>query len=259
MKYSISLTKDTFLLYEPVFAEIWIKNINSNEVKVQTYSKWEDWVVKDLKGKVYPLPVSRLLAVSSEKIIPAGDSMGGRVDLLVYGIDSQLYPFGVFPVGDYRVQYQVDTNSTGSLAFTVVEPSGKEAEALKLYSEAYTSTRRGVPTNKSRFVEEVQRLELVADRFPNSVYAPAALDRAINVAWNILTDGDLYYRIVMRKMREYGDPSLTGIDDLNFYYKYVKGDMGRFKVQVDSIARTTANPKLSAVAKSALKRLEIEK
>lgn len=180
VSYRASLPKDTFLLYESVIANVWQKNISKETVRIRDFPEG-GWTIYDQNRVNYRVPVVDARAVGEgPKLIP-GDSTGGSVNLLDYGIEDihQPYPYGFLPVNRYTARYSVDTMP---FIFYVVEPSGEEAEALKQYLGAHLPIKA---ENLARFTkleerdsllkEKAKNLLLFAENFPKSTYTPQAL------------------------------------------------------------------------------------
>lgn len=262
VEYRISLTKEIFFIYEPVLAELWIKNPNADTVKIWTQLKWEDWSLQDQNGKYYKLNI-HVTAFPSEIPIPSGDSLGNVRDFRDYGETNpdQPYPYGFLPVGEYKLSYQIgDDRTAPPLTFKVVEPTGEEGEALKSYLDAYKPIQRGenfynastderIRLNK----ESMKKLVAFVDRHPKSVYSAHALESASSKAW-MFGEGGLAYRLETRRANEYGDPTMRHFDFLHMYHVMTRRDTAGYLAELDSIMRKSANPRLKFEARKALER-----
>ncbi len=180
VSYRASISKDTFLLHESVIIDVWQKNVSKDSVRIRDFPEG-GWTIYDQNDKKYRVPVVYMRAIGEEPKLKAGDSTGGPVNLLNYGITDihQPYLYGFLPVNRYTARYSVD-----SIPFTfyVVEPTGEEAEALKQYLDAYLPTNA---ENFSRFTKPEERDSLLKEKaknllrfsesFPNNKYTPQAL------------------------------------------------------------------------------------
>ena len=260
LEYRVSLIKDTFILYEPVVAEMWVKNISQDTVRVLDPTV-ADWIIEDEKGNKYPPKV--LNDVVDQRLSPA-DSFGGTIGIQHHGVSMPPpYPFFSFPVGKYNATFKVK-DFTKIFVFYVVEPKGENAEAIKLYLEAFEpywgeQFSRASPAERIELgKEEVRRLLVVADRYPRSPYANVALTKAISSAWGSAGDAELSHRLTLRALRELPQKNWTYMHFLRAYYE-TKGDALGLNNELDSIIRVNSHPRLTATARQELKKLESKK
>lgn len=261
LEYRISVNKATYLLYEPVIAELCVKNVSNKTAKIY-WNITEGWVIHDQSGKLYRSALHAGMYPPYREIRP-GDSLKETAGIQFYGIIIPgPYRTRTFSIGDYEVYHeQAGKNST--IRFRVMQPEGEEAEALKVYLSAYEPTADEDYANFPRDEqdrlrkEEIKRFQILAGRFPKSVYAMPALNSAVSSAWNGLHDGELAYKINARLMREYPEIYDGGIEFLKLYY-YTKKDKVGYRVELDSIAKANTHSKLTNAAKQALKRLEVK-
>ena len=257
LEYRVTLLQDSFLLYDPVGIELWVKNFGPDTAEVWL-DPMQGWILWDQDGKVYPS--SDHVHYTGPEVISPGDSLGGLTGLSDHGVVLPgPYRHRVLPRGEYKIYYKIDSDSTLPFNFKVVEPQGEEAKALKQYLDAFSPTseekffKTSRPEKRKFFAENVKRLLQFADRYPASTYAVTALSYASTTAWVNLRDRQLVHKIQMKLIRDYPDSRIDHIGYLKFHYI---NNPTAFRAILDSVVKANFHPKLTAKAKEALKKLD---
>lgn len=266
LEYQISLPKDTFFIYEGVSGNVKVKNISSKPIPFE--APWwvsDDWVIIDHNGISYSSKeaIHRVVPLDWEmpKLKPKDSTewITGLSDQGTWDTTS-LYPSIFFPVGKYTARYPPDTIP---FTFYVVEPTGEESEALKVFLDAFYPKRRDVLWKLPReerpplIKESAERFLEMANRYPKSIYAYQALSRAAISFWGTLHDHDRWYQITQRIIREYPSAGWGQISSLRIYYQE-KNNFSGYKNELKDIVKRKDHPKLTETAKKALKNAKKE-
>lgn len=250
--YRIHLIKDTLLLHEHLWVDIWVKSVSEKQV-TSSFTPLIGWTIKDDREKEYPSLVH--VHPLSVKINP-GDSLGGRAGL-GWGYGSSL------PEGNYVLSYWLFGDSVSPLTFSVVKPQGEEAEALEFYLKSYRVMsfvdEVKLPREDFKKLHKDRTTDLIkfVSRFPKSIYAPQALSSAASSAGSVTGDKELAFQLNLRLLEEYSDPFLRGFEFVKFYYK-AKKDPNGYRLELEKIIKTHPDSTLVARAKRALNELEVE-
>lgn len=264
LEYRISLPQDTFLIYQGIGVGLWVKNVSQKNISVEKISYNRNpindnhsWSISDSVGKNYPSNfwADRAFVTPAPMLKPC-DSIGGTMGLSDHGIidNNQLYPYDFFPKGTYTAKYPFDSLP---FIFYVVEPTGEESEALKLFLDAFYPSRRDtlwkLPSEERLPLmrESAEKLLQMADRFPKSIYAYDALTFAALTCWTI-SDHERWYQIQQQIIEKYPSASVGSLSSLMSYYKE-KDDFAGYKNELKNIIKRGANPKLTAAAKKVLR------
>lgn len=259
LEYHVTMLQDSFLLYNPVAIWLGVRNLGPDTAQVW-FDATAGWVLHDQSGRSYSSTVA--VDYAAPRIIQPGDSIGSVTSLSDYGITIP-GPFTspALPVGEYKVYYKIEHDSTPPFTFKVVEPKGEEGKALALYLDAFSPTSGDSffqTKDKERVEllrEHANRLLQVVDRYPKSVYAIDAVSRALSTAWDALYDRKLAFEINARIIRDFPDSRLNGI---GFFKAYYGDDRAAYRATLDSIIKVNPHPKVTAAAKQALKDLKKE-
>ena len=108
----IAFPKDTFLLLEPISAEVWIKNIATDTIQIY-HITFGPWIIQDESGETFnqTADIIRFNPFS----LRAGDSTGKTVSLgrfgwqldLLYPLAPPIKPY--LPAGNYKAYCKPDT------------------------------------------------------------------------------------------------------------------------------------------------------
>ena len=204
LEYRISLSKDTFLLYENIYAQVWAKNVSSIPMQCTLSRLFDFWNIADSKGKKYPPPYISHRSKIAPAIKPQDST--GRIMSFGYGIKDSLnftIP-ALLPTGQYSARHPRDTLP---FIFYVIEPTGEDAEALRQYLDAYSPTklenfiRFSKPEERESLLKEkAEKLFYFSEKLPNSIYTPQALLEAIS-----MTDVEMQHKII-QKLLDYPFP-----------------------------------------------------
>lgn len=262
LEYRISIAKDTFLIYEPIIAKVWLKNLSTKTIQTG-FREGEGWVIRDQSGKNYRKFTHDTYLPPVRELKP-GDSLGGAYGLFDYGViqSKDGYPFWFFPEGGYRAYY-APSGSEMPLIFHVVNPKGEDAEALKLYLAAFSFvwgevgkfSQMSEREKDLRFVEQVKKLYSVGTRYNKSVYGGVALSHANNSAMIIMHNKEIAQQMILELAQEFPDASGWAVNLLEKYYK-TQRDVSTFRTELKKIIQRNANPGLTTAAKEALRKLD---
>lgn len=266
----ISLTKEDYLLYEPIACAVWIKNVSAKPTDV-FFASWSGWVVVDEKGKRYK-PVPMIDHFRPRQINP-GDSLGGQfnpMERLNEGllVSKDAYPRYVLPKGQYHFWYKLYGDSA-FLRFEVKEPRGSEATALKLYLEArgvineYTLSANFPDTGaRNRQREAILKLLQLATKYHNSVYAVPALRLAEVSAVNVVYDSKLRAQIHRRLLQEYPEVAMGFLYYLNLQrsvistYRWGDQRIQKLRSQLFEIIQVSRDEKVQKRAREILNEID---
>ena len=177
---TISTEKDHFLSQEAIWIFINFKNITKDTLRIDRTTICEGLRVEAIQGARVPKYL-RLSGIPSSLVVP-GDSLFDLVDLnTYYGTTGGLYHGWRFiPKGGYRVYIRLPSYRiiSDTIEITVSEPEGEELKAMNLLTEGMRLSETVGGERKAAIAKAYKKFEELVEKYPHSVYAPKALDRA---------------------------------------------------------------------------------
>jgi hypothetical protein len=196
LELEISLSKQTYLLREPIWLDAVLTNISSDTVRSWGMAPpcFESFhiEVRDSLGKklAYTGPMWDYVRGDGFLMDP-NEQYYGCYDLVYLFASSRIhFWFGLIPPGKYSVRGRYDDALSQEIGFEIVEPTGQEREVCQMLVEAFES---GAKTWHFREVverypkssvygetafERLYRGSEFVKQFPNSGYAETSLTAA---------------------------------------------------------------------------------
>ena len=176
--------KDTFLVQEPIPVHYEVKNISDSTMRLSFGMINEDFVIKDQQGRGYATHLRFSFSGVGDSLNP-GENHQGSLDIAGW--------YGVLNIGEYTCYIYTQPSAvlhfpwikSNTIKFNVIEPKGDEKKALDMFLEAeklkYSRDRiHGGRDLKKAELGFIKYQEFV-DKYPNSIYAPSALQAAIGI------------------------------------------------------------------------------
>jgi hypothetical protein len=176
--------KDQFFVHEPIPVHYEVKNISESTVRLSFGMIHEDFVIKDEQGRGYATHFRGSFSGGGDSLRPS-ESHNAIVDVSGY--------YGVTNVGEYTCYIYTQPSAvlhfpwtkSNTIKFKVIEPKGDEKKALDLFLEA---EKLKYSRDKIYGGRDLKKAELgflkyqeLVDKYPNSIYAPLALQEAIGI------------------------------------------------------------------------------
>jgi tetratricopeptide (TPR) repeat protein len=251
--------KTEFLTREPISIRYEVKNVGNSPAVMIFHALKGYFKIKDKRGKVYPNTLSFSYGFACDTLKPNEIFEGSE------GIDSR---YGIVQPGEYICYLESpkwgDTPSAKSneIKIKVKDSEGEEKKALDMFLEAeklkYARGKDGKKDLKKRDVGFQKYQELV-DKYPNSIYAPQALQAAIGIYKYSVNMEEMrkVIQLCLRLIENYPDSYSFGdvSCDLIDIYKALKDKQGAIKTLKELIQKHP-NSKISAEAEIRLKQIE---
>ena len=239
----ITPSKSTYLLRETVLIQYQIKNKGSDTARFWSDEITTNFIVLDSKDRRYKSRVEGYFAYPPPPFKP-GESIEHTVDLDAYG---------PLPIGKYRVYLEIEygaekISKSNTIEFEIVEPSGKEKLAYDELMVADSLYRL------KNFEATCQKWVDISRKYPESVYAPSILSRALTIYK--FTDADKSKLVDLS--REFIDkfPNSHFMNDpLNMLLDYYqsKKDKNGFREELNTLIKKYPGSKVSQLAEQRLK------
>ena len=181
LSLELSLDKETYLLREPVWLDVTLKNISDDTVRIKRFGTpchgLFNIELKDAKGSIIPFTGGTY----NMKWGPGWLSESKNQYYDCYNITSLFNThesllgqiFGLLPVGEYSIKAHYGDTYSNDLTFRVIEPFGQEQEAYKILVDAFDLR------SKKKNDSANQKFHDVKEKYPQSAYAEKGLDQII--------------------------------------------------------------------------------
>jgi hypothetical protein len=245
----VTSSKGFYLSREPILINYEVKNLSDSAICLVFDEITEYFNIKDQLGRGYSNIGTADYASCTDTLKP-DQIFKGYVDLKSR--------YRVLQSGDYTCYVDFYGSKSNVLTIKVKDPTGDEKKALDLYLEAqkldWTRDKDARKWEQAFY----KYLELV-EKYPNSVYAPLALDDALYKA-HVIKDKNIVISVCKNLIENY--PESYYVDDA-FYnlignYK-VLGDKAGAIAYVKGLTEKYPNTKISEKAKYWLEKTEKEK
>ncbi len=169
LSISVSLDKIKYMIFEPVWANIYIKN-NSKKIQLISPDLHDALfaIINAKEGKIIKTWRMHILYAEPRHIkLPPDSSVTFKINLL-----RRLAKKKYLPPGDYIfwIEYGARSNT---VRFVVIEPPGEDSAICHLYLK-YTKMLGGKEAK-----EAIKGLRQIVNDYPNSLFAPKAQENII--------------------------------------------------------------------------------
>jgi tetratricopeptide (TPR) repeat protein len=260
LKIEIWTDKAEFLTHEPIVVHYTVTNIGDSMAYLNFQMIEEDFVIEDENGNRYRSHI-RGTYVGGQLFAP-GETYTDNLD--IGGC------YGVNGVGDYTCYVHsypffysnAEFLNSNTIEFKVIKPKGEEEKALHLFLEAekleWARSEAGGPDLSKEELAFLKYQEL-ADKYPQSVYAPKALYAAVGVYFysRDLKQRRLVIPVCLRLIQEYPESYLfqLAFTQLLHTYEMVKDKEDAVKT-LKELIRKHPDTKISEEAQRRLRQVD---
>lgn len=252
--------KDQFLLYEPIPIHYEVTNTSDSiTFSPNFYETEENFNITDENGRGY---YSHIRSFSqSGSPFPPGESRRATLDIhALYDVENLGEYTCFIPVWTRHACLNSQLIKSNTIKFKVVAPTGEEEEALNLLLEAQklasVDTNLGYP-HPGKEELGVLKCQELADKYPNSVYAPMALLAAIEIRARWYEHRKRVIPICRRLIEHYPNYYYwaKGFSRLVEMYEVLRDKEGAIKTMQELIEKHS-NTKISERAEYWLEKIE---
>jgi len=252
---TISTEKDHFLSQEAIWIFINFKNTTKDTLRIDRTTICEGLRVGAIQGPRVPKYL-RLSGIPSSLVVP-GDSLFDLVDLnTYYGTTGGLYiGWRFIPTGHYRVYIKLPSYRiiSDTIEITVSEPEGEELKALNLLTKGMKLSETVGDERKAAIAKAYKKFEELVEKYPHSLYAPKALDRAARCYIYVSGEEEKAlqkYRELLEKYPEspYYKSALTGV----YVIYWNNHDKSGLRREMNQLIKKHPNSKISEGAKKSI-------
>jgi hypothetical protein len=249
----IWIDKVLYLSREPIFVNYEIKNVSDSFLLLCFSEIQEHFVIKDQDGRFHG-PLTRGEYVHGDTLHP-DQSHTAWLDIT--------FSYRVTEPGEYECRIQMPSGGffpyTGAKSNTVTikikNPTGNEKKALDLYLEAQ-KLHWCKDKDPKKWEQAFYKYLGLAEKYPNSVYAPISLYNALFKA-HVIEDKNVAIRVCKKLIEDY--PGFHYIDDV-FYnlagvYKVLEDKAGAMEY-MEQLMRDYPDTKISERAEFWLEKIE---
>lgn len=259
LRIEIWSDKTEYLIREPISVHYKVKNIADEPVIMIFHALKGYFKIKDQQGREYPNTASFSYAFISDSLKPNEVFQGSE------GIDAR---YGIVNPGEYTCYLEspkwgnTPSAKSNEITIKVKVPKGDEKKALDMLLEAerlkYARDKDGRKDLKKRELAFLKYQALV-DQYPNSIYAPLALQSAIGI-YRYSENGEEMRKVIpvcLQIIENYPDSYSFGdaFCDLVDVYEILKDREGAIKTMKELIEKHP-NTKISERAEYWLKQIE---
>jgi len=256
---TISTEKDHFLSQEAIWIFINFKNITKDTLRIDRTTICEGLRVEAIQGARVPKYL-RLSGIPSSLVVP-GDSLFDLVDLnTYYGTTGGLYHGWRFiRKGGYRVYIRLPSYRiiSDTIEITVSEPEGEELKAMNLLTEGMKLSETVGGERKAAIAKAYKKFEELVEKYPHSVYAPKALDRAAGCYSYVSGEEEKALQKCRELLERYPESPyyLGAITCIEIIYENDKDKAGALR-GMKELLRKFPNSKIADRAKRAIQYIE---
>ncbi len=261
----ISLDKEEYLIYEPIWLDVELKNISNSTLETigipTPNHRGFNVIIKDSKGNSLPYTGIQVSYLGRTVKLVKPNEIEYKPFNLVSSFKFHEYysdyvaPYGFFsyiPPSTYTVQVELEDETSNVLNFEIKEPEGQELEVLILLDKA--STVPAIPENDHFIIPILKEL---LDKYPNSVYAETCYEvLVLKESSQAISEGKFdwdAYRIQM--LRKYPN-SGNCVGRLEFLKKY--GTKQNFQEFINSYIIKNSNTRAAKYGQFLLLNKKIE-
>jgi hypothetical protein len=183
LEFGIGIEKDTFLLGEPIWLDMYLKNIGKQPIPVKPLSiagGWLELIVINSSNDTlipYAKEVINFVGGGPTYTLESGETLYICRDLLeATGLGEREEKWmswrSYLKPDAYKIKarYQGYVQSN-ELAFAVLNPTGTEKIARRMWKEGHAEQLK----TRGKSGSSISKWTELIDKYPNSVYAPSAL------------------------------------------------------------------------------------
>jgi len=253
-----------YLVREPIIVEYTVKNISDSTIRMTFLLLPFDFKITDQNGVSYPGRLSIQVGFADDDLLPPGGECNGGVNITdLYGVVSSSEYSCYFEHPQGPKEYISPEGKSNEIKIMVKEPEGDEKEALDMLLEADKLKYSRDEQHGGRDLKKAElgflKYQELADRYPNSVYAPLALDGAIGV-YQYSPDFESMKKIIpvcKRLIENYPNSIyfLSAFTSLEGVYEVLKDKPGAIAAMSELIEKHS-DSKISEEAKRRLEQIE---
>jgi hypothetical protein len=181
LEFRIKLEKETFLLYEPIWIDLYMTNLGEEKVDIKpltTASQWLKIILVNSSNDTIPYKGEltgwvgwgpTFTVESKETLYICRDILEGT-DFGVLEKPMSLWGRSYLKPDTYKIIAIYKRHLTSNeLDFTVLNPTGNEENALRMWKEGYAYQL------KKKLNSSIEKWKELIDNYPESAYTASAL------------------------------------------------------------------------------------